>query len=592
MQPPDSLTTSASDTAKAQKKKKYSEDYIQYGFTWCVSEEAPNPHCVLCGEQLANQAMVPSKLIRHLKTKHSTYSGKDKDFFQRILSQNKKQKHFVKSTFTVSEKAVEASYHVAKLIARQKKPHTIGEELIKPACLEVVGLMLGQKEAEQVRKVSLSAETFKRRIGDMSEDLLETLLNKLKTSGKFSLQIDETTDIKKQAQLLAVVRFVDGNAIAEEYLFCKELPERTTGQDIFRVTNEFFTAHGIHWSDCINLCTDGASAMLGKGKGFATLAKQQNPAIQVTHYCIHREALMTKVLPEELSETMKHCFDIVNFIKGRALNSRIFSSLCEEMGSEHQSLLYYTHIRWLSRGKVLARLFELLLSQNNHDLRKHLEDDYWVAKLAYMADICEHLNELNTKMQGREENILSCSDKLTGFKQKVALWKTELGRRSLEMFPRSNNDMGDVDRQFVEDLAQKHLSLLQQKYDCYFFTINTQQYDWIRNPFSSNAEFSTEELSLPIRESFLELRNDRTLGLKFSEMSLGEFWVSIREEYKLISKAAIEILLQFSTTYLCEQSFSSLVLIKNDKRSCLRDIDRELRVALSKFKPNIQRLCS
>ena len=110
--------------------------------------------------------------------------------------------------------------------------------------------------------------------------------------------------------------------------------------------------------------------------------------------------------------------------------------------------------------------------------------------------------------------------------------------------------------------------------------------------FQSNAEISTEELSLPIRESFLELRNDRTLRLKFSEMSLGEFWVSIREEYKLISKAAIEILLQFSTTYLCEQSFSSLVLIKNDKRSCSSDIDRELRVALSKFEPNIQRLCS
>nr|XP_039272698.1 protein ZBED8-like [Styela clava] len=285
--------------------------------------------------------MVPSKLIGHLKTKHSTYSGKNKDFFQRILSQNKKQKHFMKSTFTVSEKAVEASYHVAKLIARQK-PHNFGEELMKPACLEVVGLMLGQKEAEEVRKVSLSAETIKRRIGHMSEDLLETLLNKLKTFGKFSLQIDETTDIKKQAQLLAVVRFVDDNAIAEEYLFCIELPERTTGQDIFRVTNEFFTANGIYWSDCINLCTDGASAMLGKGKGFATLAKQQNPAIQVTHCCIHREALMTKVLPEEPSKAIKTCIDIVNFIKGRASNSRIFWHYAKKWV---QSISHYCTIR-------------------------------------------------------------------------------------------------------------------------------------------------------------------------------------------------------------------------------------------------------
>jgi len=38
---------------------------------------------------------------------------------------------------------------------------------------------------------------------------------------------------------------------------------------------------------------------------------------------------------------------------------------------------------------------------------------------------------------------------------------------------------------------------------------------------------------------------------------------------------AVEIV-QFYTTYLCEQSFSSLLLIKNDKRSCLKDHDGEL----------------
>ena len=115
---------------------------------------------------------------------------------------------------------------------------------------------------------------------------------------------------------------------------------------------------------------------------------------------------------------MSDCIEIVNLIKSKALNSQIFSKLCEEMGSEHQSLLYYTSVRWLSRGKVLARLFELqsevkqfLLNQNKRELYEHLEDDHWIAKLAYMADVFEHMNELNIKMQGVNKNILTCSDK-------------------------------------------------------------------------------------------------------------------------------------------------------------------------------------
>ncbi|GFQ75579.1 zinc finger BED domain-containing protein 5 [Trichonephila clavata] len=90
------------------------------------------------------------------------------------------------------------------------------------------------------------------------------------------------------------------------------------------------------------------------------------------------------------------------------------------MGAEYESLLFYTEIRWLSQGKVLARLFELrhevrefLLTQNMLEICQHLDDDYWLAKLAYMSDIFEHLNE-NKKMQGRNENILTCSDKLQG----------------------------------------------------------------------------------------------------------------------------------------------------------------------------------
>ena len=393
----------------------------------------------------------------------------------------------------------------------------------RPACMEIARIMLGPNEVKEVSKISLSADTVKRRIDDMSSDILETLITKLKTTEKFSLQIDESTDIKNRAQLIIIVRFVDEDSIKEHYFFCKELPEKTTGEEIFRATDDFFKTYGIQWSNCTSVCTDGAAAMVGNKKGFVSCVKRQNPTIQITHCCKHREALMAKNLPEELLQTISECVQIVNIIKSRALNSRIFQILCAEMGSEYQSLLYYTEVRWLSRGKVMARLFELrhevsqfLLNQKMPKLHQLLEDNHWVAKLAYMADIFEHLNELNKKMQGRNENLLTCSDKLNGFKKKLELWQTVLQRGSLEMYQRTNQTTIE-NKQIILDLAKEHLTLLQQKFEHYFHTMPTEQYDWIRNPFASNAENSIEALPLQIHEEFVELRTDRTLKLKFNK---------------------------------------------------------------------------
>ena len=79
-----------------------------------------------------------------------------------------------------------------------------------------------------------------------------------------------------------------------------------------------------YWSNCMSICVDGASAMMSAEKGSAAWVKRQNPATQITHCCIHWEAMMIKHLPQELLETMSDCIEIVNFIKAKAINSRIF----------------------------------------------------------------------------------------------------------------------------------------------------------------------------------------------------------------------------------------------------------------------------
>ena len=134
----------------------------------------------------------------------------------------KQQSNLVKQN-KISDSQLEASYRVSLKIARAKKTHTIGENLIKPAATELAWIMLGEDAAKILGSVPLSNNTIQRRIQDMGSDCKDQLIEDLKKSD-FALQLDESTDIANQAQLLVYVRYLNSkNEISEEMLFSHEM---------------------------------------------------------------------------------------------------------------------------------------------------------------------------------------------------------------------------------------------------------------------------------------------------------------------------------------------------------------------------------
>ncbi|KAF2350432.1 HAT C-terminal dimerization domain [Trinorchestia longiramus] len=77
----------------------------------------------------------------------------------------------------------------------------------------------------------------------------------------------------------------------------------------------------------------------------------------------------------------------------------------------------------------------------------------------------------------------------------------------------------------------------------------------------------------------------------FRTTTLSTFWCQQIVTYPVIATKAVEILIPFVTTCLCEQSFSRMLDIKTKKRNRLC-CKIDMRVALAKVKPRISELVS
>ncbi|KAF2368590.1 protein of unknown function DUF4371 [Trinorchestia longiramus] len=466
------------------KKRKYSDEYIKYGFTVIERNGFHLPQGVICHTVLSNDASRPGLLERHLSTNHKALKEKPKEFFTAKLHELNRMKLDSSSVFHQETwKQVEASYELSLLIAEAKKPHSVGEDSCKTLPFERCKYCDWGRD-----NTVLSDNTVKRRIDELSEEIKEQVLDKIKASRFFAIQCDESTDVAHLYQLLVYSRFVDEGTVKEEILFSAALETTAKAIDVFSKVDEFFQEHGLSWEKLVGVCTVGAPSMIGSRSKFVKLVKEKNPAVTGTHCVIHRQSLASKTLPGNLRSSMNLAIKVVNFVKNSSLNSRLSATLCSDLGTYYKTLLFHTEVCWLSKGNMLSRLYKLkneveifLQKQKQDKLYEAFREEDFQHSLAYLVDFFEAINNLNLKLQGRNTNIIAHSDVIRAFTEKIHLWKRKVEVGNFSSFSHPNellSEKRNIEQYDVTKEVLSHLHSLAEEFMHYFPDVSLENSLW------------------------------------------------------------------------------------------------------------------
>ena len=295
-------------------------------------------------------------------------------------------------------------------------------EFVKKCCVDMDRALGNAKAVKEFEKVPLSAKTLTTRIKAISSHLSQKLQTITDDCAFFSLALDESTDVTDVAQLLFFIRTVSKNFVVHEELLSLE-------SYIFHAFLNVLASVG--GKEKLSVVTDGAPAMCGKKDRLAGKLKAAGIECPIFHCIIHQEALCGKLL--NLSDTMSTVTKCVNFIRGGHNSSthRQFVSFLTEVEANYNDLLLYAEVRWLSKGKCLQRFFALRKDVLNFlvnvtgkkkgaqagVLCNKLRDIDFLRSLAFLTDITKHMNDLNFKLQGKNQTIAQLLGHVHAFKR-------------------------------------------------------------------------------------------------------------------------------------------------------------------------------
>ena len=219
---------------------------------------------------------------------------------------------------------------------------------------------------------------------------------KLCQENKFSLLIDESTDVSVSQNLAVVVRFFDRKKtkVTDALLDIVEVDDGSA-HSLYQAVKRLLEEKSIPLRNIIGFASDNCSKMLGSISGFQALLKKDVPGVFILGCICHSFALCAShacaQLPSYLEQFLR---DICCYFSRSSKRLHQFQLIQDIVHTPKHRMLKLSQTRWLSRGKVISRILEqwdalLLFFQAEMNTES--------VKLDGAADIYKKMNIRGTK---------------------------------------------------------------------------------------------------------------------------------------------------------------------------------------------------
>ena len=192
-----------------------------------------------------------------------------------------------------SEAAVTSAMVSVYFAAKQNLPNIIvpslNELCIKQGATQLNDLTIDKHTTYQH---NTSIGDFQQSIADV---LRAELLSKINKSGKFSIMLDESTDISVHQNLIVYIRLLETDCVGtvEPHTYFLGISDfhRANAECIYGKVVDMLAQKGIKIDGLCGVSTDGAAVMVGNKSGVVKRLKESVQGVLSTHCIAHRLAL-------------------------------------------------------------------------------------------------------------------------------------------------------------------------------------------------------------------------------------------------------------------------------------------------------------